>query len=116
MARGPAIARTIATLDRAIRKLRAADETVALVPTMGALHAGHVALIERARRKADRVVVSIFVNPAQFAPHEDFTSYPRPFDADVAALREHSVDLVWAPTLEAMYPQGFATTVATPSK
>ena len=102
MARGPAIARTIATLDRAIGKFRAADETVALVPTMGALHAGHVALIERARRKADRVVVSIFVNPAQFAPHEDFTSYPRPFDADVAALREHSVDLVWAPTLEAI--------------
>jgi pantoate--beta-alanine ligase len=112
MARGPAIARTIATLDRAIKKFRVADESVALVPTMGALHAGHVALIERARRKADRVVVSIFVNPAQFAPHEDFTSYPRPFDADVAALREHSVDLVWAPTLEAMYPHGFATRVS----
>ena len=112
MARGPAIARTIATLDRAIKKFRAAEESVALVPTMGALHAGHVALIERGRRKADRVVVSIFVNPAQFAPHEDFASYPRPFDTDVAVLRKLSVDLVWAPTLEAMYPQGFATRVS----
>jgi pantoate--beta-alanine ligase len=108
----PAIARTIATLDRAIKKFRAADESVALVPTMGALHAGHVALIERGRRKADRVVVSIFVNPAQFAPHEDFASYPRPFDGDVAVLAKLSVDLVWGPTLEAMYPQGFATRVS----
>ncbi len=112
MARGPAIARTIATLDRTIRKFRAADESVALVPTMGALHAGHVELIKRGRRKADRVVVSIFVNPAQFAPHEDFTSYPRPFDADIAVLRKLAVDLVWAPTPEVMYPQGFATRVA----
>jgi pantoate--beta-alanine ligase len=112
MARGPAIARTISALDRAIKKFRAADETVALVPTMGALHAGHVELIKRGRRKADRVVVSIFVNPAQFAPHEDFASYPRPFDADIAVLRELAVDLVWAPTPEAMYPQGFATRVS----
>jgi pantoate--beta-alanine ligase len=112
MARGPAIARTIATLDRATRKFRAADESVALVPTMGALHAGHVELIKRGRRKADRVVVSIFVNPAQFAPHEDFASYPRPFDADIAALCRLSVDLVWAPTLDAMYPQGFATRIS----
>jgi pantoate--beta-alanine ligase len=112
MARGPAIARTIVTLDRATKKFRAADETVALVPTMGALHAGHVELIKRGRRKADRVVVSIFVNPAQFAPHEDFASYPRPFDADIAVLRELAVDLIWAPTLEAMYPHGFATRVS----
>jgi pantoate--beta-alanine ligase len=112
MARGPAIARTIATLDRAMKKFRAADETVALVPTMGALHAGHVELIKRGRRKADRVVVSIFVNPAQFAPTEDFSSYPRPFDADLAELRALAVDIVWAPTLEAMYPQGFATRVS----
>jgi pantoate--beta-alanine ligase len=112
MARGPAIARTIATLDRAIKKFRAAGESVALVPTMGALHAGHVELIEWGRRKADRVIVSIFVNPAQFAPHEDFASYPRPFDADLAVLHKLSVDLVWAPTPEAMYPQGFATRVS----
>jgi pantoate--beta-alanine ligase len=112
MARGPAIAHTIAALDRAIKKYRIAEELVALVPTMGALHAGHVTLIEHARRKADRVVVSIFVNPTQFAPHEDFASYPRPFDADIAVLRKLSVDLVWAPTPDVMYPPGFATRVS----
>jgi pantoate--beta-alanine ligase len=112
MARGPAIARTISALDRAINKFRAAGESVALVPTMGALHAGHVTLIEHGRRKADRVVVSIFVNPAQFAPHEDFASYPRPFDADIEVLRKLSIDLVWAPTPDVMYPPGFATRVS----
>jgi pantoate--beta-alanine ligase len=111
MARGPAIARTIATLDRAIGKFRAAGQSLALVPTMGALHAGHIALLRRARRKADRVVVSIFVNPAQFAPHEDFSTYPRPFDADIAVLRDLDVDLVWAPQLDVMYPAGFATRI-----
>jgi pantoate--beta-alanine ligase len=84
---------------------------VALVPTMGALHAGHLALVRRARR-ADRVVASIFVNPAQFAPTEDFASYPRTFEADIAALRAERVDLVWAPPREVMYPEGFATSVA----
>jgi pantoate--beta-alanine ligase len=111
MARGPYIARTIATLDRATAKLRTAGKSLALVPTMGALHAGHIALVERARRKADRVVVSIFVNPAQFAPHEDFSTYPRPFDTDVAVLRDLGVDLVWAPSPEVVYPAGFATRV-----
>jgi pantoate--beta-alanine ligase len=109
MARGPAIVRTIATLDRAIGKFRGADESLALVPTMGALHAGHIALVRRARRKADRVVVSIFVNPAQFAPHEDFSTYPRPFDVDIAVLRDLEVDLIWAPQLDVMYPAQFAT-------
>jgi pantoate--beta-alanine ligase len=111
MARGPAIARTIATLDRAIAKFRGAGQSLALVPTMGALHAGHIALVRWARRKADRVVVSIFVNPAQFAPHEDFSTYPRPFDADVAVLRDLDVDLVWAPQLDVMYPAQFATRI-----
>jgi pantoate--beta-alanine ligase len=111
MARGPAIARTIATLDRAIAKFRGAGQSLALVPTMGALHAGHIALVRRARRKADRVAVSIFVNPAQFAPHEDFSTYPRPFDADVAVLRDLYVDLVWAPQLDVMYPAQFATRI-----
>jgi pantoate--beta-alanine ligase len=112
MERGPTIARTIAALRRGIGKFRAAGETVALVPTMGALHAGHMALVHRAGRRADRVVVSIFVNPAQFAPHEDFASYPRRFEADIAALAGGAhADLVWAPPRELMYPPGFATTV-----
>jgi len=79
MARGPLIVRTVKTLDRAIAIYRNAGETLALVPTMGALHAGHLTLVRRARRRADRVVVSIFVNPAQFAPTEDLASYPRSF-------------------------------------
>jgi pantoate--beta-alanine ligase len=111
MARGPLIVRTVKTLDRAIGKYRDACETLALVPTMGALHAGHLALVRRARRRAGRVAVSIFVNPAQFAPTEDFASYPRTFDTDIAALREEGVDLVWAPPREVMYPEGFATSV-----
>ena len=111
MARRPTIVRTIAALDRSLGKFRAASETVALVPTMGALHAGHLALVRRARQRADRVVASIFVNPAQFAPHEDFASYPRTFEADIATLAAHRVDLVWAPTAETMYAPGFATAV-----
>jgi pantoate--beta-alanine ligase len=78
---------------------------------MGALHAGHLALVHRAARQADRVVVSIFVNPTQFAPHEDLASYPRRFRQDIAALADHQVDLVWAPAVQVMYPQGFATRI-----
>src|SRR5215471_1130522 len=111
MARHPLIVRTTKTLDRAIGAWRDASETLALVPTMGALHAGHLALVRRARRRADRVAVSIFVNPAQFAPTEDFASYPRSFAADIAALRDEAVDLVWAPPREVMYPEGFATSI-----
>jgi len=111
MARGPLVARTVKALDGTIRTYRNAGETLALVPTMGALHAGHLALVRRARRRADRVAVSIFVNPSQFAPSEDFANYPRSFEADIAALRHEQVDLVWAPAREVMYPQGFATTV-----
>ncbi len=111
MARGPLIVRTMKTLDRTIGAYRDAGETLALVPTMGALHAGHLALVRRARRRADRVAVSIFVNPAQFTPTEDFASYPRSFETDVAALRDEGVDLVWAPPRDVMYPEGFATAV-----
>jgi pantoate--beta-alanine ligase len=84
---------------------------VALVPTMGALHRGHLALVREARKRARHVVVSIFVNPAQFAPSEDFASYPRNFADDIAALTAEKVDLVWAPSPAAMYPDGFATRV-----
>jgi pantoate--beta-alanine ligase len=82
-----------------------------LVPTMGALHAGHVSLIRRARVECDRVVVSIFVNPAQFGAGEDFARYPRPREHDVALCAEEGVDAVYAPDVEAMYPPGFATGV-----
>jgi pantoate--beta-alanine ligase len=98
-------------LRRATAALRARRVTIALVPTMGALHEGHLSLVRMARRRADRVVVSIFVNPAQFAPHEDFGSYPRTFAADLAALAALGVDLVWAPDVKTMYPQGFATQI-----
>src|SRR5258708_6047110 len=76
---------------------------------MGALHDGHLSLVRLARRRADRVVVSIFVNPAQFAPAEDFSTYPRTFEADLALLAEEKTDLVWAPAN--MYPDGFATRI-----
>ena len=111
MARRPGVIGTIGALRRALGRYRNAGETIALVPTMGALHAGHVALVQLARRKADRVVVSIFVNPAQFAPHEDFSAYPRNLETDLAKLTELKVDLVWAPTVQEMYPEGFATRI-----
>ena len=76
---------------------------------MGALHAGHLSLVRLARRRARRIVVSIFVNPAQFAPTEDFDTYPRTFQADLAALAKLGVDLIWAPPIDVMYRQGFAT-------
>jgi pantoate--beta-alanine ligase len=103
--------RTVSALRRAIMPWRRAGGRIALVPTMGALHAGHLALVRAARRRAARTVVSIFVNPAQFAPHEDLASYPRTFDNDLAALAEMRVDLVWAPTVAVMYPPGFATRI-----
>ena len=112
MANRPKILRSVATLRRALVPFRKRGQTVALVPTMGALHRGHMALVAEARRRADRVVVSIFVNPTQFAPHEDFGSYPRRFEADIEALTDAKADLVWAPTAQAMYPAGFATRVA----
>lgn len=105
------VARSIAALRRAVDDFRKRGETVALVPTMGALHAGHLALVRLGKRKAKRVVVSIFVNPVQFAPHEDFATYPRTWNADLAALIALKVDLVWAPSVEVMYPQGFATKI-----
>jgi len=112
MAKRPLIIRTIPALRRALAGRRKAGQTVALVPTMGALHEGHLALVRAARRRARCVVVSIFVNPTQFAPNEDFATYPRRFAADVAALTAAKVDIVWAPSVEVMYPQGFATRLA----
>ncbi|AOO84703.1 pantoate--beta-alanine ligase [Bosea vaviloviae] len=89
----------------------AAGEKVALVPTMGALHQGHIALVKEAQRHARRVITSIFVNPTQFAPHEDFKKYPRTFDQDCAMLAEAQADAVFFPQVEQMYPPGFATRI-----
>ena len=111
MAVRPIVARTVIPLRRVLQRYRGAGEKIALVPTMGALHGGHLTLVAQARRRARRVVVSIFVNPTQFAPNEDFGSYPRGFAADLAALRAAKADLVWAPSAEVMYPEGFATRI-----
>jgi pantoate--beta-alanine ligase len=109
--RKPQVIRRLSALRAWISRVRGKGETVALVPTMGALHAGHLALVRLAKRRADRVVVSIFVNPAQFAPNEDFGSYPRTWDADVTALSQLKVDAIWAPGIATMYPDGFATKI-----
>jgi pantoate--beta-alanine ligase len=113
MSRPPMIARTLPSLRRALDALRVKKATIALVPTMGALHDGHVSLVRQAQRRATRVVVSIFVNPAQFAPHEDFDSYPRTWQADVAKLAAEKVDLIWSPNVKTMYPDGFASRILT---
>ena len=105
----PQVAETVAALRQHVAAWRKAGETVALVPTMGALHEGHMGLVDLARSKARRVVVSIFVNPTQFAPNEDFSRYPRTFEADVAKLAGVEADLVYAPSPGEMYPEGFST-------
>lgn len=106
------ICRTLAELRAQVAGWRSAGQTIALVPTMGALHAGHMALVSAARAQAGRVVVSIFVNPTQFAPNEDFAAYPRDFAADCANVEAAGADLIYAPDVSAMYPDGFATTVS----
>jgi pantoate--beta-alanine ligase len=113
MPSSPVIARTIPALRRALDGFRAKKSTIALVPTMGALHDGHVSLVRQAKRHARRVVVSIFVNPTQFAPSEDFGSYPRTWKADIARLKAENIDLVWHPDVKTMYPEGFATRILT---
>jgi pantoate--beta-alanine ligase len=107
------IVRTVPALRRALDSIRARKATTALVPTMGALHDGHVSLVRLAKRRATKVIVSIFVNPAQFAPTEDFNSYPRTWKADVARLAAENVDLIWNPDVKTMYPDGFATRILT---
>jgi len=109
-----AIVRTVKELREAIAGWRRVGETVGLVPTMGALHAAHMALVDEARNHADRVVATIFVNPTQFGPDEDFSSYPRREARDIETLQKHGVDLLFAPGVEEMYPTGFETIVDVP--
>src|SRR6201989_785488 len=106
------IARTVKNLRRTVDGFHSRKATVALVPTMGALHDGHVSLVRLAKRRAKRVIVSIFVNPTQFAPTEDFGSYPRTWKSDIAKLAAEKVDLVWHPDVKVMYPDGFATRIS----
>uniref|UniRef100_UPI0035CBD21E pantoate--beta-alanine ligase n=1 Tax=uncultured Sphingomonas sp. TaxID=158754 RepID=UPI0035CBD21E len=104
--------RTLEALRSGIATFRGEGASVALVPTMGALHRGHIALIEAAKRPGRKVVASIFVNPKQFGPSEDLSRYPRREAADARMLAEAGCDLVWMPPVEAMYPDGFATNIS----
>lgn len=108
---GPEMVRTVADLRHRVALWRAAGERIAMVPTMGALHEGHLSLVRKGYERAERVVVSIFVNPTQFAPHEDFQTYPRTEARDLELLDLLGTDLVFAPSAAEMYPLGFATRV-----
>jgi len=112
MPTGITTSRTVADLRAHVAPWRKAGKSIALVPTMGALHAGHLSLVTLAKSKADRVVVSIFVNPIQFGPREDFNTYPRDEAGDIEKLRAAGADLVFAPNTAEMYPAGFSTKVS----
>jgi pantoate--beta-alanine ligase len=103
--------RTVRELRAIVAGWRKAGQSVGLIPTMGALHAGHLELVRSAKRRCDRAIVSIFVNPAQFAPNEDFDQYPRTWESDLAQLSTVGCDLVWSPERLEMYPEGFDTRI-----
>lgn len=108
--KNPQIVTSISDLRAHVAAWRSAGDRIGLVPTMGALHDGHLSLVREAEKACQRVVVSIFVNPTQFAPHEDFDRYPRDLEADAAKLATtDKADLIFAPTVKGMYPEGFAT-------
>lgn len=104
--------KTLQMLRTTLGQLRSDGGRIALVPTMGALHEGHLTLVRRAREEADHVVASIFVNPKQFGPNEDLDAYPRQLAADAALLEAEGVAVLWAPTVEEMYPSGFASSIS----
>jgi pantoate--beta-alanine ligase len=106
------ITRTVAELRQAVKTFRAGGETIGVVPTMGALHDGHITLVREAKKRTGKVIATIFVNPSQFAPTEDLTKYPRTEEADLARLHEADCDILFAPTANEVYPPGFATTVS----
>ena len=106
------LARTIKLLRESVTALKSDGGTLALVPTMGALHEGHLALVARAKEEADHVAASIFVNPAQFGEGEDFDAYPRTEERDRELLEAAGCDLLWAPSPSEVYPDGYATTVS----
>jgi pantoate--beta-alanine ligase len=106
------ITRTVADLRQTVRAFRTAGHTIGLVPTLGALHDGHTALVREAKKRVDRVITTIFVNPTQFAPSEDLAKYPRTEESDLARLRAVKADVLFAPSVEVIYPEGFATTVS----
>ncbi|GMN02325.1 pantoate--beta-alanine ligase [Erythrobacter sp. MTPC3] len=106
------IANTLDVLRTGVDKLRSGGDTVALVPTMGALHEGHLTLVRRAREVCDHVAASIFVNPTQFGPNEDLDAYPRQMEEDAAMLAREGCALLWAPDVQVMYPDGFATSIS----
>ena len=105
-------ATTLEMLRKSLAELRRDGATIGLVPTMGALHEGHLTLVREAKKACDHVVASIFVNPTQFGPNEDLDAYPRQLEEDSTLLRAEGVALLWAPTVEVMYPGGFATTIS----
>ncbi|MEO1647955.1 MAG: pantoate--beta-alanine ligase [Pseudomonadota bacterium] len=103
---------TLVDLRKAVARLRGGGETIGLVPTMGALHEGHLTLVRRAREECDHVVASIFVNPTQFGPNEDLDAYPRQLETDSALLMSEGCALLWAPDVAAMYPAGFSSSIS----
>ena len=111
MMKTPDIVTTIADLRAAISHWREKGERIGLVPTMGALHDGHLSLVRETQSRCARTIASIFVNPAQFAPHEDFDRYPRTLESDVDRLSKAGIDLIFAPSVAEMYPAGFATRI-----
>ena len=115
MSKQPELVTTSAEALQIVRDVRATGQRVGLVPTMGALHEGHLSLIRAAHRECDYVVVTIFVNPTQFAPDEDFEQYPRPLEEDFLLLQELAVNLVFAPHETEIYPEGTATPIEPPA-